>query len=429
MKIRQFSFAVLIAFTAFSTVLFAQQYDVLDQVRADARKSWAMEGPHRMDEFGPLTKAPCGYKPFYISHYGRHGSRYAWSAKTYTIIHEVLSKAAETGSLTPFGQSLYQRYEAFYLEPWINTGDLVPLGFEQHQQIGDYVARSFPKVFRGAREVSAISSTAQRSIVSMGAFTLGLKGQNPRLKISQASDHKGMTVAAPPSAPKALIRHFAGEENKPALESVDSFFARNFDVQAVLDRLFSDQAFLKEFDGGVRFLKELWQLVCGYHNYRSEPLFEDIFTPEEMVSMWECDNYSSFYGDVGARYSEIPLLEDIVGKAEYAFSHPERAADLRFGHDYILEALSCLLNINGCGTIPDTPEEVKYWFQSYNIPMAATLLFVFYRNGRGDILFKLLLNEREVALADLTPVKGPYYRWTDFKAWYETLRAAHPEIL
>ena len=222
---------------------------------------------------------------------------------------------------------------------------------------------------------------------------------------------------------------FAGEDDKPALESADQFYAQHFDAQAVLDRLFSDQAFLKEFDGGVRFLKELWQLVCGYHNYQTEPLFEDIFTPEEMVSAWECDNYSSFYGDVGARYSEIPLLEDIVTKAEFAFGHPERAADLRFGHDYILEALTCLLNINGCGTIPEKSEEVKYWFQSYNIPMAATLLFVFYKNGKGDILFKLLLNEQEVSLADLTPVKGPYYRWSDFKTWYEALRAAHPERL
>ena len=27
-------------------------------------------------DFAPQTKAPKGYKPFYISHYGRHGSRY-----------------------------------------------------------------------------------------------------------------------------------------------------------------------------------------------------------------------------------------------------------------------------------------------------------------------------------------------------------------
>lgn len=36
-------------------VLSAQQYDVLDKVKADVRKSYGMEGPHRLDEFGTLT--------------------------------------------------------------------------------------------------------------------------------------------------------------------------------------------------------------------------------------------------------------------------------------------------------------------------------------------------------------------------------------
>ena len=41
-------------------VLEAQQYDVLDIVKADVRKSYGMEGPHRLDEFGTLSKAPAG---------------------------------------------------------------------------------------------------------------------------------------------------------------------------------------------------------------------------------------------------------------------------------------------------------------------------------------------------------------------------------
>ena len=425
--IRNRLLSVLIALAAFSAAVSAQEYKVLDIVRADERKAWAMEGPHRLDEMGPLSKAPCGYKPFYISHYGRHGSRYAWNAKTYTLIHDVLSKANETGSLTPFGKDLYEKYEGFYMEPWINAGDLVPLGFDQHQQIGAFVAASFPKVFKGDREVYAISSTAQRSIVSMGAFSLGLKGHNGKLRITQGSNHKGMTVAAPQSAPKQLQRHFVGEDGKSPFESVDDFYNVHVNFQAILDRLFSDKAFLKDFDS-VRFLKELWELRCGYHNYESEPLFDDIFTQEEMIALWECSNYASFCEDVGSRYREIPLLEDIVTKAQYAFDHPERAADLRFGHDYILEALTCLLNVNGCGTIPSKAEDVKYWFQSYNIPMAATILFVFYQNRKGDILFKVLLNEKEVALQDLKPAKSPYYyRWSDFMSWYDALRAAHPE--
>ena len=80
------------------------------------------------------------------------------------------------------------------------------------------------------------------------------------------------------------------------------------------------------------------------------------------------------------------------------------------------------------GTIPATPEEAKYWFQSYNIPMAGTLLFVFYKNKKNDILFKVLLNENEATLPDLTPVEGVYYRWSDFRSWAQDILKAHPEI-
>ena len=98
---------------SFCIVLSAQQYDVLEIVRADIRKSYGMEGPHRLDEFGTLSKAPAGYKPFYISHYGRHGSRYAWNAETYTLIRDVFKEAEEKDLLTPYGKAFAAKYEAF----------------------------------------------------------------------------------------------------------------------------------------------------------------------------------------------------------------------------------------------------------------------------------------------------------------------------
>ena len=125
-------------------LLQAQQYDVLDKVKADVRKSYGMEGPHRLDEFGTLSKAPNGYKPFYISHYGRHGSRYAWNSKTYSFIRDVFKKADKKGLLTPYGQEFAAKYMDFFEEPYINTGDLVPLGFDQHQAIGTFVYRDCP---------------------------------------------------------------------------------------------------------------------------------------------------------------------------------------------------------------------------------------------------------------------------------------------
>lgn len=410
-------------------LLQAQQYDVLDKVKADMRKAYGMEGPHRLDEFGTLTKAPAGYKPFYLSHYGRHGSRYAWDSDTYLLIHKVLEKAAELDVLTPYGKEFAQKYEAFWAEPWMNTGDLVPLGFDQHLAIGQFVYESFPQVFKGRKKVDALSSTSQRAIVSMGAFNLGLKSGNPKLTIRLRSDHSAMAVAAPQSAPKALVRNFKGQDDPIQWETRDQFMARTTDYQVILNRLFTDSRFLNEFEGGTfTFFRELWMLLAGYHNYESRPLFDDLLTPEEYLKFWEVDNYFSFRGDITARYKEIPLLEDIIQKAEAAFKDPNQAANLRFGHDYILEALLTLINVNNCGTVPGSPEEVKYWFRNYDIPMAATLLFVFYRNKSNDILFKVLLNENEATLPQLQPVQGPYYRWSDFRAWADDLMKAHPEI-
>ena len=409
--------------------LQAQQYDVLDQVRQDARKSWGMEGPHRFDAAAKLTKAPKGYKPVYIAHYGRHGSRYAWNSKTYTLIRDVMAKAAEKGVLTAYGEEFKAKYEAMYMEPWINAGDLVPMGFDQHLRIGEFVYSSFPKVFKGKREVSAISSTAQRCIVSMGAFNLGLKGGNPDLKITLRSSHDGMCIVAPPSAPKSMVRHFKGEDDPQTMPDADQFMQHVLPQEAILGKLFTDTAFFASMKVDPwDFLSELWSLYTGYHNYVKEPFFDDLFTDEERLQAWEADNYASFYADLTARYSMIPLLEDIIAKANAALADPTRAADLRFGHDYILEGLVTLLNVNGMGTIPATPAEVKYWFRNFDIPMAATLLFVFYQDKKGDVLFKLLLNEKEATLPILQPVSGPYYRWSDFLAWTDAMLQAHPEV-
>jgi len=411
------------------TLLQAQQYDVLDKVKADMRKAYGMEGPHRLDEFGTLSTAPSGYKPFYISHYGRHGSRYAWNPDTYTLIRDVFLKAEEKDVLTPYGKEFARKYMDFWEVPYINAGDLVPLGYDQHLAIGTFVYEQFPRVFKGRKKVDALSSTGQRCIVSMGAFNAGLLSGNPKLQIRMQSDHMGMGIIAPPSAPKAIRKRFKGQGEKPAhLESVSSFFKRTVNYKGILGKLFTDYSFLDQMEGGEDFMGELWELLSGYHNYVKEPLFDDLIPQEEIVKVWEAANYFSFYSDISARYGTIPLLKDIMEKAEASFLDPNRAAHLRFGHDYILEGLATLLNINNMGVVPDTPEEAKYWFQNYNIPMAGTLLFVFYKNKAGDILFKPVLNENDAFLPQLTPVRDNFYRWSDFRSWVDELLREHPEI-
>ena len=61
---------------------WAQGNGALDQLKADPKKSYGTDYPY-LFATPQLTKAPKGYKPFYISHYGRHGSRYYWNAMLY----------------------------------------------------------------------------------------------------------------------------------------------------------------------------------------------------------------------------------------------------------------------------------------------------------------------------------------------------------
>jgi hypothetical protein len=56
-----------------------------------------------------LTAAPGGKKPFYISHYGRHGSRYHNKAQTYDIPYHMLAKADTLGKLTALGRDVLHR--------------------------------------------------------------------------------------------------------------------------------------------------------------------------------------------------------------------------------------------------------------------------------------------------------------------------------
>ena len=91
----------------------AQMTDIYEQLKAHPEY---LDGTDYLCPTGPavLTKAPKGYKPFYISHYGRHGARYAWQSDLYDRLNEVLSSAAEEGNLTPLGQSYKQRFDMLY---------------------------------------------------------------------------------------------------------------------------------------------------------------------------------------------------------------------------------------------------------------------------------------------------------------------------
>ena len=72
-----------------------------------------------------LAEAPAGYEPFYISHYGRHGSRWMTSDKRYTWICRHFD---DTQNLTKLGKDVRKRLAKVWKNAEGNGGKLSPLG-------------------------------------------------------------------------------------------------------------------------------------------------------------------------------------------------------------------------------------------------------------------------------------------------------------
>ena len=115
-----------------------------------------------------MTDAPAGKKPFYISHYGRHGSRYLSNRKGYDIPYRILTKADSLGKLTPFGQDMLHELRIIIEDSEGRWGDLTGLGKKQHRHIAQRMVEHFPEVFAGDATIDARSTTVNRCMPLYG---------------------------------------------------------------------------------------------------------------------------------------------------------------------------------------------------------------------------------------------------------------------
>ena len=118
------------------------------------------------------TPAPRGYKPFYITHYNRHGSRYLNGIQTFDKVLGVLLPLKEAGKLTPSGDSLVIDLQTIRQEHLGMEGMLTEKGGHELNSIGKRMAERYPSVFtqKDRQVVLCASSPVQRCIQSMGYF-------------------------------------------------------------------------------------------------------------------------------------------------------------------------------------------------------------------------------------------------------------------
>ena len=389
------------------------------------------------------TKAPASYKPFYVSHYGRHGSRFHQPADHYHMLYNTLAKADSAGKLTELGKSLLKR--AKFLDDYAapRAGDLTQLGVAQHQGIAKRMVKNFPEVFKNDAYIEAYASTSVRCVVSMAAFLEELRAQKPKLDIHQESGKYLMSFINPLDFGKII-----SESNTPAWQKENEKMYSHVNPARMMHAIFNDSTYVqKNIDAGDLLSKiyEIGNSLQGSPEIQFS--FDDLWTEDELFARWRAQNawwYSVLgnnpFGKKEGLENARPLLKNVLEMADKvidadtakAKTGKQPAATLRFGHDTMVFPFAVLLQMeNGARNTGIEIAEMeglhKVW-RDYEIsPMAANIQFVFYKSSKkGDpILVKILHNEIEQKLpvtCDSTTVKNcpaaPYYRWDDFREFY-----------
>ena len=393
----------------------AQNVPPLVQLKADPKKSYGNDYPY-LYKTEQLTKAPRGYKAFYISHYARHGSRYYWNSSLYNQLDTLMTLAHDKHLLTSEGEAFYDKFMAAKPELMTGISELTQLGWEQHQNIARTMYGRFPEVFKKGGNILAISSLSGRCVMSMSAFCQELVQCNPKLEIREQSSRFTLDGVVPDDKENPAKRNFP--KATPRYEKNRSRFVSDNSLNGkIISRVFTSTEGLPNTR---RIAGDLINLYTSLPNIYHEGMMGNIITDQEMVDRWEASNLGSYSWVFSKQYEMIPILEDIIRKADAAIDgSSDRVADLRFGHDSCIGPLTVLMGLNGADKDPEDPYEVKNVYQNWETCKAANIQLIFYRGRKGpdDILVKCLLNGFEATLPVATD-NFPYYKWSDVRSFY-----------
>lgn len=403
------------------TILRAQQCkeEIFADIHRSASNYLAYPGPQH-----PLTPAPEGMTPFYISHYGRHGSRYHNKPSNYDPPLRTMATADSLGKLTPLGRDVLRRLALIREDAFERWGELTTLGARQHREIMRRMTERFPEIFNQKVTVDARSTTVGRCILSMENALCELLVIHPQQKIHHNATHRDMDYLN--QQDKKL---FAMKMDSASLACYTPFSKKYRQTDRLMQSLFNDTAYVRQHVNAGELNDQLFKLASNLQNSEIYPAVTlyDIFTKEELYNNWKRDNawwYIAFGGstinDGLQPYTQRNLLYKLIADGEEVIQKGKPYVHLRFGHETIILPLVCLLDLNGYGLATDDLEslEKKGWYNYKIFPMASNVQFIFYRRNPKDrdVLFKVLLNEDEARLP-LKSDTAPYYRWEDFKEY------------
>lgn len=378
------------------------------------------------------TPAPGGKKAFYISHYGRHGSRYLTKTEDYEYLNRVFRSADSASKLTPLGVDVYRRVRMLSRQAKNRWGDLTELGRQQHRDIARRMVENFPQVFKGNTVVTARSTLVPRCVLSMMSAVQELTALNPKLRFNFDASSYDLYYM---NLQDRVIRDMTKSEK--LVNAYNDFCQRHWNERRLSESIFNDTAYINQNIDIHQISFYLFRLAGSIQNtdYRDELTLYDVFTSDEIYQNWLTGNayWFSGFGFTPLNgncqpYTQRNLLRNIMLQADSAIKKDEPSVFLRYGHDTMVLPLVCLMNLNGYGASYSDFEQLVDggWIDYRAFPMAGNLQFVFYRKNfkDEDVLVKILLNENEATLPIQSEI-APYYHWSDVRRYFKEILSAY----
>lgn len=385
--------------------------------------------------FKPIADAPKGYKPFYMTNYGRHGSRHESNDKYTTRVVNFLRKTNAEGLLTPTGKEVLALMEKLHAAHINHTGELTRVGVEQHKGIARRTYHRFKPLFKSGSIIESRSSTYTRCILSMVAFNESLKECEPmletRMDASESFQHiiRPTSASSNPAFPKNM-GHTERQEKSEWYNGIVQWSLKQ-DVSRSLNLLFTDWKKVEHSISPFYTVYDIFRRISFAQNlgWYDRSLVDHVYNADERYLFYLYDNYRWYMTNVSTHdaysrkilsYADV-LINDIIEHADDAISGKNSAsANFRFGHDYYLLNLVSFMNFNEmpstCGNMGI--EELGEKWRAYRyVTMASSLQMVLYKSKKcEDILVRFLHNENDVTL----PIKSdiaPFYKWEDVKTY------------
>jgi hypothetical protein len=398
----------------------------MQEIFNDPEKSGGVNYAYPFHNITAKTPIPKGYKPFYISHFGRHGSRYLTDDNEYTYLLDVFYKADSCDALTELGENVYERLKTICGEAKEHAGELTPLGICQQKNIAERMYKLYPDIFSGNAHISAVSTTVGRCIRSMEILCQRLTELNPDLSVSQDASPRHMDYLNFHTKQAVQFRYAPGTWK----EKYNEFEKNHVYPDRLIKSLFRDNdGFHREINPDSLMWK-LYDIASSAQNMQTDISLYDLFEKEELFDLWQCKNYSLYVQYANASENggimmenAKPLLKNIIENANHVIETKSNGTSFRFGHDGNIIPLAMLLHLQDCyNSISDSLEFYKVWSDFKVAPMSANIQIIFFRKENSDdILVKFLHNENEILVPPVKSDLLPYYHWNDVAEYYGSL--------